>query len=32
MIEQEVPEEVMAAYQRLCHAGFTSRLVPAEVR
>ncbi|WP_367835813.1 YdcF family protein [Streptomyces rochei] len=31
MIEQEVPEEVIAAYQRLCRAGFTSRLVPAEV-
>jgi uncharacterized SAM-binding protein YcdF (DUF218 family) len=29
MIRQEVPESVMAAYQRLCADGFTSRLVPA---
>jgi uncharacterized SAM-binding protein YcdF (DUF218 family) len=31
MIEQDVPEDVMAAYERLCQAGFTSRLVPADV-
>ncbi|WP_425245821.1 YdcF family protein [Streptomyces sp. NEAU-NA10] len=31
MIEQDVPEDVIAAYERLCHAGFTSRLVPADV-
>ncbi|MEV7058516.1 YdcF family protein [Streptomyces griseus] len=28
MIGQEVPESVAAAYERLCAAGFTSRLVP----
>ncbi|MGW8378442.1 YdcF family protein [Streptomyces sp. ODS28] len=28
MIAQEVPDEVAAAYERLCDAGFTSRLVP----
>ncbi len=28
MIRQEVPESVMAAYERLCADGFTSRLVP----
>lgn len=28
MIEQEVPEDVLAAYERLCASGFTSRLVP----
>ncbi len=27
MIEQEVPGDVLAAYRRLCRAGFTSRLV-----
>jgi uncharacterized SAM-binding protein YcdF (DUF218 family) len=31
MIDQDVPEGVMAAYERLCHAGFTSRLLPADV-
>jgi len=30
MIEQEVPEDVIAAYRRLCEAGFTSRLMPDE--
>ncbi|MBT2490410.1 YdcF family protein [Streptomyces sp. ISL-96] len=29
MIRQEIPESVMAAYERLCVDGFTSRLVPA---
>lgn len=29
MIRQEIPEPVTAAYDRLCDAGFTSRLVPA---
>nr|WP_203685557.1 YdcF family protein [Streptomyces sp. SID14515] len=28
MIEQPVPEEVAAAYERLVGAGFTSRLIP----
>ncbi|BBC34580.1 uncharacterized protein SGFS_058740 [Streptomyces graminofaciens] len=28
MVEQEVPEDVLAAYERLCGEGFTSRLVP----
>ncbi|MFB6666539.1 YdcF family protein [Streptomyces parvus] len=27
MIDQPVPEDVAAAYERLCYAGFTSRLV-----
>ncbi|MFG2624333.1 YdcF family protein [Streptomyces sp. NPDC048473] len=27
MISQSVPHDVAAAYERLCHAGFTSRLV-----
>jgi uncharacterized SAM-binding protein YcdF (DUF218 family) len=31
MIEQVVPEDVAAAYGRLCHAGFTSRLLPDSV-
>ncbi|MGY5001809.1 YdcF family protein [Streptomyces griseus] len=29
MIRQKVPESVATAYERLCFAGFTSRLVPA---
>ncbi|MFE7139049.1 YdcF family protein [Streptomyces sp. NPDC057644] len=29
MIRQKVPESVATAYERLCVAGFTSRLVPA---
>ncbi|MFE7106282.1 YdcF family protein [Streptomyces sp. NPDC057575] len=29
MIRQEVPDAVAVAYERLCAAGFTSRLVPA---
>ncbi|MFJ7947376.1 YdcF family protein [Streptomyces sp. NPDC096354] len=28
MVSQSVPDEVAAAYERLCSAGFTSRLVP----
>ena len=28
MIEQTVPEDVAAAYERLCSDGFTSRLLP----
>ncbi|AZM46412.1 hypothetical protein DMB38_11805 [Streptomyces sp. WAC 06738] len=28
MIEQHIPDDVGAAYERLCDAGFTSRLVP----
>ncbi|MEV3875200.1 YdcF family protein [Streptomyces sp. NPDC049906] len=32
MIEQDVPEDVLRAYERLCRAGFTSRLVPARAR
>ncbi|MFJ7421498.1 YdcF family protein [Streptomyces uncialis] len=32
MIKQEVPENVMAAYERLCRDGFTSRLVPTDTR
>ncbi|WP_030955873.1 YdcF family protein [Streptomyces sp. NRRL S-481] len=28
MIEQEVPDDVLAAYERLCYDGFTSRLLP----
>lgn len=31
MVEQEVPAEVRAAYERLCREGFTSRLVPQAV-
>jgi uncharacterized SAM-binding protein YcdF (DUF218 family) len=27
MIEQEIPDSIAAAYERLCKAGFTSRLV-----
>ncbi|MFJ1615367.1 MULTISPECIES: hypothetical protein [unclassified Streptomyces] len=27
MVADAVPDEVTAAYERLCHAGFTSRLV-----
>ncbi|MFF7544172.1 YdcF family protein [Streptomyces canus] len=30
-IEQEVPDSVVAAYERLCAAGFTSRLLPIDV-
>lgn len=30
-IEQEVPDSVVAAYERLCADGFTSRLLPADV-
>jgi hypothetical protein len=30
-IEQGVPDSVVAAYERLCFAGFTSRLLPTEV-
>ncbi|WP_309238966.1 YdcF family protein [Streptomyces lunaelactis] len=32
MISQEVPEDVIAAYERLCAQGFTSRLVPGTAR
>ncbi len=32
MIEQEIPEDIKAAYERLCGAGFTSRLVPEPTR
>ncbi|WP_217507330.1 YdcF family protein [Streptomyces lunaelactis] len=32
MIRQEVPEDVTAAYERLCAQGFTSRLVPGTAR
>lgn len=32
MIEQEIPEDVAAAYERLRGEGFTSRLVPDETR
>ncbi|MFF0061743.1 YdcF family protein [Streptomyces sp. NPDC005279] len=32
MISQEVPEDVMAAYERLCAQGFTSRLLPGTAR
>ena len=32
MISQEVPQEVTAAYERLCAQGFTSRLVPGTAR
>jgi uncharacterized SAM-binding protein YcdF (DUF218 family) len=28
MIEQEIPDDVLAAYERLCGEGFTTRLVP----
>ncbi|MCG7204135.1 YdcF family protein [Streptomyces arenae] len=28
MIEQEIPDDVRAAFERLCESGFTSRLVP----
>ncbi|MEV6124320.1 YdcF family protein [Streptomyces sp. NPDC052077] len=28
MIEQEIPDQIAAAYERLCGDGFTSRLVP----
>ncbi|MFF2674942.1 hypothetical protein ACFVTT_40015 [Streptomyces niveus] len=27
MTAQSVPDDVTAAYDRLCHAGYTSRLV-----
>lgn len=30
MIEMPVPTDVVAAYQRLCDAGFVSRLIPAD--
>ncbi|MEV6948723.1 hypothetical protein AB0N07_43770 [Streptomyces sp. NPDC051172] len=30
-IEQEVPNTVVAAHERLCLDGFTSRLLPADV-
>ncbi|UXY20289.1 YdcF family protein [Streptomyces cynarae] len=30
-IDQEVPNSVVAAYERLCADGFTSRLLPADV-
>ncbi|MFD4140252.1 YdcF family protein [Streptomyces sp. NPDC058572] len=30
-IEQDVPDAVAAAYERLCAEGFTSRLLPADV-
>ncbi|RSS89977.1 YdcF family protein [Streptomyces sp. WAC05292] len=30
MISQPVPQEVLGAYERLCHAGFTSRLIRDE--
>ncbi|OEU95475.1 YdcF family protein [Streptomyces oceani] len=29
MIRQKVPDDVLAAYERLCSAGFTSRLLPS---
>ena len=32
MISQAVPADVIQAYERLCHEGFTSRLVPANQR
>lgn len=32
MISQEVPQEVTAAYERLCAHGFTTRLVPGTAR
>lgn len=32
MIEQPVPEEIAAAYERLVGAGFTSRLIPQPPR
>ncbi|WP_329559839.1 YdcF family protein [Streptomyces uncialis] len=32
MIKQDVPENVMAAYERLCRDGFTSRLMPTATR
>nr|WP_222109246.1 YdcF family protein [Streptomyces cupreus] len=31
MIEQEIPDGIKAAYERLCDHGFTSRLVPETV-
>ncbi|EHM27610.1 hypothetical protein SPW_4036 [Streptomyces sp. W007] len=31
-VEQEVPEDVHAAYERLVRAGFTSRLLPPPPR
>ncbi|MYT73209.1 MULTISPECIES: YdcF family protein [unclassified Streptomyces] len=30
MISQSVPDDVLEAYERLCHAGFTSRLLASE--
>lgn len=30
-IEQDVPDTAVAAYERLCHDRFTSRLLPADV-
>ncbi|MEU0040504.1 YdcF family protein, partial [Streptomyces sp. NPDC006333] len=30
-IEQDVPDAVVAAYERLCAEGFTGRLLPADV-
>ncbi|MGW2386256.1 hypothetical protein [Streptomyces sp. NPDC001658] len=30
-IPQDVPADVVEAYERLCRAGFTSRLLPAEM-
>lgn len=32
MIEQYIPDDVAAAYERLCGEGFTSRLVPEDVK
>lgn len=31
MVEQEIPVEVLVAYERLCREGFTSRLIPQAV-
>ncbi|NDZ56301.1 hypothetical protein G3I47_03260 [Streptomyces anulatus] len=31
-VEQEIPEDVHAAYERLIRAGFTSRLLPPPPR
>ncbi|MFF0091921.1 hypothetical protein ACFYSF_18475 [Streptomyces canus] len=30
-IEQDVPDAAVAAFERLCIEGFTSRLMPADV-
>ncbi|MFJ4774148.1 YdcF family protein [Streptomyces uncialis] len=32
MIKQDVPENVVAAYERLCRDGFTGRLIPTDTR